>query len=68
MFWRWPDRPWPHGKCCSISSSTELQRREPQDARRIDPVRVALANQRDDLLAFAGVLDEKLAAIAKVTR
>jgi len=44
---------------------TELQRREPEDARRIRPVRVALQNQRDDLLAFAGVLDEKLAAIAR---
>src|SRR4051795_7602761 len=21
MFWRWPDRLWPRGKCCSISSS-----------------------------------------------
>jgi hypothetical protein len=29
-------------------------------------VRVALQNQRDDLLAFAGVLDEKLVAIAQV--
>jgi hypothetical protein len=45
---------------------TELQRREPVDERRIRPVRVALQNQRDDLLAFAGVLDEKLAAIAQV--
>src|SRR4051812_24417095 len=44
----------------------ELQRREHEDARRIRPVRVALQNQRDDLLAFAGVLDEKLAAIAQV--
>jgi hypothetical protein len=43
----------------------ELHRREPADERRIRPVRVALANQRDDLLAFAGVLDEKLAAIAQ---
>jgi len=42
----------------------ELARREPADARRIRPVRVALQNQRDDLLAFAGVLDAKLAAIA----
>ncbi|MFL9937307.1 hypothetical protein P0D88_52410 [Paraburkholderia sp. RL18-103-BIB-C] len=42
----------------------ELLGREHQDARRIRPVRVALQNQRDDLLAFAGVLDEKLAAIA----
>ncbi len=33
----------------------ELARREPEDARRIRPVRVALQNQRDDLLAFAGV-------------
>jgi hypothetical protein len=44
---------------------TELQRREPVDERRIRPVRVALQNQRDDLLAFAGVLDKKLAAIAR---
>jgi hypothetical protein len=44
----------------------ELAHREPEDARRIRPVRVALQNQRDDLLAFAGVLDEKLAAIAGV--
>jgi hypothetical protein len=42
----------------------ELARRELADAHRIRPVRVALQNQRDDLLAFAGVLDNKLAAIA----
>ena len=44
----------------------ELAVREPEDARRIRPVRVALQNQRDTLLAFAGVLDGKLAAIAHV--
>jgi len=43
----------------------ELARREPGDARRIRPVRVALQNQRDTLLAFAGVLDQKLADIAQ---
>jgi hypothetical protein len=43
----------------------ELAHREPRDVRRIRPVRVALQNQRDDLLAFAGVLDAKLADIAK---
>jgi hypothetical protein len=43
----------------------ELRQREPQDARRIRRVRVALQNQRDDLLAFAGVLDARLAAIAQ---
>jgi hypothetical protein len=43
----------------------ELERLEPEDARRIRPVRVALRNQRDDLLAFAGVLDKKLAGIAR---
>ncbi len=43
----------------------ELARRELEDARRIRPVRVALQNQRDALLAFAGVLDGKLAAIAQ---
>jgi hypothetical protein len=44
---------------------TELTRREPEDARRIRPVRIALQNQRDDLLAFAGVLDGKLTAVAR---
>jgi hypothetical protein len=43
----------------------ELARREPEDVRRIRPLRVALQNQRDDLLAFAGVLDAKLADIAQ---
>ncbi len=43
----------------------ELVAREPEDPRRIRPVRVALQNQRDHLLAFAGVLDDKLAAIAR---
>ena len=43
----------------------ELAKREPDDIRRIRPLRVALQNQRDDLLAFAGVLDAKLAAIAQ---
>ena len=45
--------------------ANELERLEPEDARRIRPVRVALRNQRDDLLAFAGVLDKKLAGIAR---
>jgi hypothetical protein len=43
----------------------ELTRREPEDLQRIRPLRVALQNQRDNLLAFAGVLDAKLAAIAQ---
>jgi len=43
----------------------ELMAREPDDPRRIRPVRVALQNQRDTLLAFAGVLDAKLADIAQ---
>jgi hypothetical protein len=43
----------------------ELVCREPDDVRRIRPVRVALQNQRDDLLAFAGVLDKKLITIAR---
>jgi hypothetical protein len=42
-----------------------LAQRESEDERRIRPLRVALQNQRDDLLAFAGVLDEKLAVIAQ---
>ena len=43
----------------------ELAAREPEDPRRIRPVRVALQNQRDDLLAFAGVLDAKLTEVAR---
>jgi hypothetical protein len=43
----------------------ELHQREAEDPSRIGTMRVALQNQRDDLLAFAGVLDEKLAAIAR---
>ena len=43
----------------------ELAAREHEDPRRIRPVRVALQNQRDDLLAFAGQLDAKLADIAQ---
>ncbi|MBV9251354.1 MAG: hypothetical protein JO227_19155 [Acetobacteraceae bacterium] len=43
----------------------ELARREPEDAQRIRPVRIALQNQRDTLLAFAGVLDDKLTATAQ---
>jgi hypothetical protein len=43
----------------------ELERLEPEDGRRIRPVRIALRNQRDDLLAFAGVLDKKLAEVAR---
>jgi len=43
----------------------ELRHREHLDPPRIRPVRTALEKQRDDLLAFAGVLDEKLAGIAQ---
>ncbi|MDM5182118.1 hypothetical protein PO883_33650 [Massilia sp. DJPM01] len=38
----------------------ELRQREHLDLARIRPLRRALENQRDDLLAFAGVLDAKL--------
>lgn len=43
----------------------ELRQRECLDPSRIRPVRTALQKQRDALLAFAGVLDEKLADIAQ---
>ena len=43
----------------------ELQHREHLDPPRIRPVRRALEKQRDDLLAFAGVLDHELACIAR---
>ena len=43
----------------------ELSRRETLLAHRLRPLRTALKNQRDDLLAFAAVLDQKLADIAQ---
>ena len=43
----------------------ELTQRESNCPHRIGPVRTALENQRDDLLAFTRVLDEKLADIAR---
>jgi hypothetical protein len=43
----------------------ELTKCEPKDPKRIRPLHVALQNQRDNLLAFAGVLDAKLTAIAQ---
>ena len=43
----------------------ELSQREKQLAHRIGPLRTALKNQRDDLLAFAKVLDQKLLEIAQ---
>jgi hypothetical protein len=45
----------------------ELRLRESLSPHRIGPVRRSLENQRDDLLAFAGVLDEQLNLIAKQT-
>ena len=44
--------------------AAEMTRREADGPRRIRPVRTALENQRDNLLAFAGELDDKLATIA----
>ena len=44
----------------------EMRRREADDPRRIRSVRAALEDQHDDLLAFAGVLDDKLSMIANV--
>ena len=43
----------------------ELQLREGKQYPTIRKLRKALHNQRDQLLAFAGVLDQKLAAIAE---
>ncbi|MBV8887657.1 MAG: hypothetical protein JO235_27190 [Chroococcidiopsidaceae cyanobacterium CP_BM_RX_35] len=44
---------------------TELSQRENLLAHRLRPLRTALKNQRDDLLAFAQVLDQKLVEIAQ---
>ena len=43
----------------------ELSRRENLLAHRLRPLRIALKNQRDDLLTFAKVLDQKLVEIAQ---
>jgi hypothetical protein len=43
----------------------QWQAREHWDEPRLRPVRIALQNQRDSLLAFAGVLDKKLSVIAQ---
>jgi len=43
----------------------ELRTREPLCRHRIRPVRRMLENQRDDLLAFATVLDAKLTDVAR---
>src|SRR5262249_61730212 len=48
----------------SAFGSPELQAREPQ-CPAIRPVRVLLANQRDDLLAFVVALDRDIAALAE---
>jgi hypothetical protein len=45
--------------------SAASEDREPEDVRRIRPLRVALQSQCDDLLAFVGVLDKKLVHIAQ---
>ena len=42
----------------------ELAKREPLCPHRIEPVCRLLRRQRDDLLAFAGVLDERFAQLA----
>lgn len=42
----------------------ELRQREPLLPHRISPVRKALENQRDDLLAFVGEIDLKLERVA----
>ncbi|MEL7330477.1 MAG: hypothetical protein AAGJ69_11695, partial [Cyanobacteria bacterium J06559_1] len=44
---------------------TELQQREGKQYPTLRKLRKALHNQRDQLLAFAGVLDQKLADIAQ---
>lgn len=43
----------------------ELRQRELKDPSRIGQLRRALQNQKEDLLAFSRVLDEKLCAIAR---
>jgi hypothetical protein len=46
----------------------QLRMREPLAPHRIRPLRVALQRQRDDVLGFARVIDDKLAVIAQRRR
>ena len=55
--------PKPQSKFVALHMSDAVAQITPS-SKRIRPVRIALQNQRDDLLAFAGVLDDKLEAIA----
>jgi len=64
-FWRWPGPVLATRQLLFDFLVAELAAREPEDPGRIRPVRIALQNQRNDLLAFAGVLDDKLAAISR---
>ena len=43
----------------------ELRRREPLCPHRIEPIRKKLQDQREHLLAFAGILDERFADLAE---
>jgi hypothetical protein len=43
----------------------ELKSRETKEVKGIKSLRIALSNQKEDLLAFAKVLDQKLAQIAQ---
>lgn len=45
--------------------AAELELREEKDFPKIRALKQSLLNQRDDLLAFAGVLDQKLAELSK---
>ena len=48
-----------------VAAELHQREHEDEDVRRIRPMRVALHNQRDALLAFAKVLDDKLVAITQ---
>ncbi len=49
----------------SYRSNSILKQREDQAHKGIRALRIALDNQKEDLLAFASVLDQKLASIAQ---
>lgn len=57
--------PWEERQALFDFVVAELRLREALGCKQIRAVRTALKNQRDDLLAFAKVLDAKLADIAQ---
>lgn len=65
IFWRSSGLDWQSRSELWDFIVAELQQREALCRHRIRPFRTALENQKEDLLAFAAVLDDKLTEISQ---